>query len=59
MSAGAQHINVQLVHINGHLTKGLYRIGMEQIRLAFLCNGTDFLNGFHGTDLVVGKHDTD
>ena len=58
MTAGTEHIDMHLVHIDGNLCIRLYRIGVEQYTV-LLRNLTDFGNGLDGTDLVVGKHHAD
>ena len=58
MTAGAEHIDVHLIHVDGNLCISLYRIGMEQDAV-LLCDLTDLGNRFDRTDLVICKHDTD
>ena len=58
MTAGTEHVNMHLIHMNGNLCIRLYRIGMKQYAVLF-CNLTDLGDGLDGTDLVVGKHHAD
>ena len=58
MSAGAEHINMVPVHINGELSVCLHRIRVKQNAMAPR-DFTYFFNGLQSTDLIVGKHHTD
>ena len=58
MTAGTEHVNMHLIHMNGNLCIRLYRIGMKQYAVLF-CDLTDLGDGLDGTDLVVGKHHAD
>ena len=58
VTTGTEHVDIHLIHIDRHMCKGLYRIGMEQYPV-FLCNRTDFLQWLDGSDLVVCCHDRD
>ena len=58
MSAGAEHINITLVHINGNLCERLHCVRMEQDTvlpgdLSNLCDRLD------GADLIVCEHHGD
>ena len=55
VSAGTEHVNMQFIHIDGHLSKSLHRIGVEQNSM-FMGNLTNLPDGLDGTDLIIGKH---
>ena len=56
MGAGAEHIDLILVHVDGELSIGLHRIRMEQDPM-LLRDPADLLYRLDGSDLVIGKHD--
>ena len=56
MGAGAHHVNMIFVHINGHMAVCLHRICVEGDPV-LLCDFTDFPDRLDDTDLVIGKHD--
>ena len=51
----AQQVDVHGLDIHGHVTKGLYRVGVEQHALA-AAQRADVGDVVDGTNLVVGKH---
>ena len=55
VSAGTEHVNVIFIHLDGHMGKCLYRIGVEQ-NPVFPGNGPDFLDRLNGANLIIGKH---
>ena len=55
MPAGAEHVNIALVHINGDLRERLYRICVEQHAVLF-CDLPDLCDRLHCTDLIIREH---
>ena len=51
----AQHINIVVLHMDGQVAHSLNGIGVEE-DTGLLADGTDFPDGQHGADLVVGEH---
>ena len=56
VAGDGQHIDVHLLHIDGHVARRLHRVGVEGDAL-LPAQGADLRDGLHGTDLVVGEHD--
>ena len=56
VAAGAEHVNVALVHLNRQMAKGLNRVCVEQDSM-LLRNGADLLDGLNGSNLIIRKHD--
>ena len=55
VAAGAHHINIAGIHINGHLAKGLHGVCMEEDAM-LPGNPADFRYRLNGADFIVGKH---
>ncbi len=58
MPAGAEHIDVVRIHIDGYMGIGLDRVGVEQDPI-FLSQLPDRLDRLHGADLIIGEHHRD
>ena len=55
MSACAEHVNMQLIHVDGNLSECLHRIRMEQDAV-FLRDLSDLPDRLDGADLIIRKH---
>ena len=55
MGAGAQHIDLVFVHVDGFMSIGLDRVRMEKDSM-LLRDLPDFFDWFDGPDLIIGKH---
>ena len=53
-----QHIDAQLVHVDGLVAEGLHRVGVED-DVRFVGSLRQLANRLDGADLVVGEHDGD
>ena len=58
MFAHGHEVNVGLLHVNGHLSEHLGGIGVNK-NLAFVANGTNFINGLERVNLDIDGHDGD
>ena len=58
VAAGAQHVDVQVVHVDRNMAKCLYRIRVEENAMLF-GDLSDLCHRLNGSDLVVCKHDGD
>ena len=56
MTAGAQHIDVHLVHVDRQLSECLHGIGVKGDTMS-LCHRAERSNRLHRSDLIVCKHD--
>ena len=55
MTAGTEHINIALIHIDRDLAKCLYGICVEQNPI-FFCDASNLLDRLDRSDLIVCKH---
>ena len=58
MSAGAQHIDITFIYIDGKMTVSLHRICMEQDAM-LMGDLSDLADRFYRSDLVIGIHNRD
>ena len=58
MAGHGEHVNIHRVDIDGHVARGLHRVGVEQ-NARFMAGLADLRDGLDGSDFVVGEHDGD
>ena len=58
VGAGAEHVDMKLIHVDGLVAVGLDRVRMEQDAV-LLCHFADLPDGLDGTDLIIGEHHGD
>ena len=58
MTTEAEHIDLHRFYIDRNLTEGLNSIGMKKNAM-LVGNPSDLRHRLDGTDLIIGKHDTD
>ena len=56
MSAGAEHIDIAIIHIDGDLGERLHCVCVEQ-HAALFCDLSDLCDRLHCADLIIGEHD--
>ena len=55
MAGKGEHVDILLLHVNGHVAHSLHRVGVEQ-HPVLLADGADLRDGLKGADLIVGVH---
>ena len=58
MAAGAEHVNMAFVYMDGNLAECLHSVRMEQDSM-LMGNLSDFPDRLYSSNLIVGIHDGD
>ena len=58
MAGHGEHVNIHGLDINGHMARGLNRVGMKGNSL-LAAKGANLRDGLNGANLVVGEHHGD